>query len=244
MNAKTVFISYSSKDIMYVEGITKLLKELGISYWKAPEMILAGSNYAREIPKAISECDVFLLVLSKASQESIWVEKELDNAINNYKKILPIKIDNEPLNDVYKFYLNNVQMISYSLEKESIIEIIKKHLEDKPAFAEIDEKYISPVFDADVNKETVKRQNLFTLNKAPVECKYCKGPLKEIAKGEFSCMVCGRENFDYYKTVKRYLQDNGATPAITIEKNTGVPRTAIEYFIEEGYFELISDGRR
>lgn len=54
---------------------------------KAPDMIPVGSNYAREIPRAIRECDLFLLILSKESQESVWVEKEVDSAIC-YKKIL------------------------------------------------------------------------------------------------------------------------------------------------------------
>ena len=44
---ESVFISYSSKDSKIVEKIVAMLKEAGISYWKAPEMIPAGSNYAQ-----------------------------------------------------------------------------------------------------------------------------------------------------------------------------------------------------
>ena len=38
---ESVFISYSSKDSKIVEKIVAMLKEAGISYWKAPEMIPA-----------------------------------------------------------------------------------------------------------------------------------------------------------------------------------------------------------
>lgn len=117
-----VFISYSSKDISFVEQLIKLFQDNGISYWKAPEMIPAGSNYAKEIPKAIDSCDVFVLVLSETSQNSIWVEKEVDVAICSRKKMIPIMIDETPLNDLYRFYLNNVQMISLPLESEVAIE--------------------------------------------------------------------------------------------------------------------------
>ena len=65
---ESVFISYSSKDSKIVEKIVAMLKEAGISYWKAPEMIPAGSNYAREIPRAIAQCQVFLLVISSYSR--------------------------------------------------------------------------------------------------------------------------------------------------------------------------------
>ena len=71
----SVFISYSSKNNTEVCEITKMFDKYGISYWKAPEMISAGSNYAREIPRVITECPVFLLVISNDSQQSVWVEK-------------------------------------------------------------------------------------------------------------------------------------------------------------------------
>ena len=51
------FISYSSKDEAFVANLTEILKSCQISYWKAPEMLPAGTNYAREIPKAIQECN-------------------------------------------------------------------------------------------------------------------------------------------------------------------------------------------
>ena len=67
---QSVFISYSSRDAEFVKRIIKQLDRMGVSYWKAPEMIPAGSSYAREIPKAIQKCSVFLLVLSPTSQDS------------------------------------------------------------------------------------------------------------------------------------------------------------------------------
>ena len=108
---KSVFISYCSKDERYIRKMTQMLDKMGISYWIAPDMIPAGSNYAREIPGAIQCCEVFLLVLSKNSQQSIWVEKEIDSAINYRKTIVPFQIDDEPLTDMFRFYLNNVQTI-------------------------------------------------------------------------------------------------------------------------------------
>ena len=82
-----VFVSYSSTDRIFVNKIVEELKNVGIRCWQAPGGIPAGSSYAREIPKAIRECEVFLLFLSGKSQASIWVEKETDSAISNRKKI-------------------------------------------------------------------------------------------------------------------------------------------------------------
>jgi hypothetical protein len=119
---KSIFISYSSKDRKFVKNLVDSLEEQGFTCWIAPEMISAGSSYAREIPKAIRECQVFLLVLSENSQNSVWVEKETDNAISNRKVILPLQIDDAPLTDAFTFYLNNVQMISYVMNPEQAME--------------------------------------------------------------------------------------------------------------------------
>ncbi len=105
-----------------------MLDKMGISYWIAPDMIPAGSNYAREIPGAIQCCEVFLLVLSKNSQQSIWVEKEIDSAINYRKTIVPFQIDDEPLTDMFRFYLNNVQTIYCVNRPKDAIEELKQRL--------------------------------------------------------------------------------------------------------------------
>lgn len=125
---KSVFISYCSKDERYIRKMTQMLDKMGISYWIAPDMIPAGSNYAREIPGAIQRCEVFLLVLSKDSQQSIWVEKEIDSAINYRKTIVPFQIDDEPLTDMFRFYLNNVQTIYCVNRPKDAIEELKQRL--------------------------------------------------------------------------------------------------------------------
>lgn len=124
----SVFISYSSRDSEFVKRIIKQLDQIGVSYWKAPEMIPAGSSYAREIPKAIQQCSLFLLVLSPTSQDSIWVEKEIDNAICNRKTIIPFEIREVVLNDTFRFYLNNVQMISFAHDPEGAFDDLRRQI--------------------------------------------------------------------------------------------------------------------
>lgn len=117
-----VFISYSSKDAEIVNKITQRLTDEGIGYWKAPEMIPAGSNYAREIPRAIEACEVFVLMISESSQDSIWVEKEIDCAINARKTIVPLNLTGAPLRSMFRFYLNNVQTIDYSGDERNAMQ--------------------------------------------------------------------------------------------------------------------------
>lgn len=127
---KQIFISYSSKDKILVEDILHKLEDLQIHIWKAPECIRPGSNYAREIPRAIRESALYLLFVSAASQKSIWVEKEVDTAVSSRVRIIPVQIDDTPLSDMYHFYLNNVQMISYQKAPENAIYELRQQIRD------------------------------------------------------------------------------------------------------------------
>lgn len=254
-NSKSVFISYSSKDSYMVDKLTGMLKRMGISYWKAPEMIPTGSSYAREIPTAIKNCEVFLLVISETAQQSIWVEKELDAAVNNRKRIIPFLIDDCPLNDMFRFYLNNVQMISFLEDKQGSVDLLRDIL-SRELLPEADERgadsnitsgnYANSVipeediWDPEIERSMTKwkRHNAFRQNKAPICCPYCGGPIERVSMGIFRCMRCAKECYDQYQTVRNYIQENGPSPAITIEHATGVPRKTIEVFLKEEFLEI------
>lgn len=260
MEKKSVFISYSSKDAIEVGKVIKVLEEAGISYWKAPEMIPIGSNYVKEVPRAISECKVFLLIISEESQKSIWVEKEVDFAINNKKTIVPLNISTAPLSDIFRFYLNNVQSILYygnennalRLMRDRILLLLNGDESDGNNQSNNDNKNKSSVIkidsisendtETDIDRHEKRRNELkrnmsadggFGLNPQPVACKYCNGKLKMIITGVYECVNCHKENYDYFRTVKNYLEKAGPSSRLAIEKATGVPRESIDYFIRQ-----------
>lgn len=109
MKNKDVFISYKSEEFDEAEWVRSTLENNGVSCWMAPSCIPGGSNYAVEIPQAIRNCKVFVLILSEKSQHSKWVPRELDQAINESKIVLPFMLENCALKDDFNFYLTNVQ---------------------------------------------------------------------------------------------------------------------------------------
>ncbi len=245
----TVFISYSSKDIQTVKKITQTLSEAGISYWKAPDMIPAGSNYAREIPRAIEKCQVFLLILSEASQQSIWVEKEVDCAVNDRKTIVPLNISGAKLTDVFRFYLNNVQTIPYYEDQEQAIgqlldrlgkllgielpckEVKKEETEREVQLPKIEKK-------AGEGTSRLERNNALKINQIPVICKQCGATLKQVFRGVYRCPDCGFEDYDSYQKVRNYLDKEGPRSITDIMRATGVPRATIEYFLKDERLEI------
>lgn len=122
MDKKQVFISYKSEEFEEANWVRGVLETNGISCWMAPMCITGGSSYAVEIPQAIRNCKVFVLILSEKSQESKWVPREVDQAINENKIIMPFMLENCALKDDFNFYLTNVQRYAAYESKASAIE--------------------------------------------------------------------------------------------------------------------------
>ena len=120
----TVFISYSTKDTAQAETVRNVLESNAIPCWMAPRDIPGGSNYTKEIPIAIRGCQVFVLILSENSQNSHWVLKELDAAVNAGKVILPFMLEDCQLNDEFNFLLTGAQRYSAYQKKAEALEAL------------------------------------------------------------------------------------------------------------------------
>lgn len=104
-----VFISYTTEDYSEACWVKDRLEQAGIPCWMAPSSIPGGSDYTSEIPRAIRECSAFVVIVSAKSQESKWVPREIDQAINAGKLILPFCIDQAPLKDNFVFFFSTIQ---------------------------------------------------------------------------------------------------------------------------------------
>ncbi len=92
------FISYASKDHAFVERLHTDLQNKGVRCWFAPEDLGIGEKTRAAIDESIRVHDKLLLVLSKYSTASDWVEQEVETALANerlHKRLvlLPIRID-------------------------------------------------------------------------------------------------------------------------------------------------------
>ena len=93
------FISYSSTDHALAERLYADLQAKGVRCWYAPHDLPIGAPILSGIDQAIRVHDKVLLILSSASVESGWVEKEVQMAIareatERRRVLFPIRIDN------------------------------------------------------------------------------------------------------------------------------------------------------
>ena len=106
-----VFISYSYKDRTRVMRIIDSLSELGCEIWIDQDNLKPGDDIKNVTFAAISDADVFILVVSENSLRSQWVQAESSAAIVNkqisgrLKKIIPIKLDGASVPSLVSQYL-------------------------------------------------------------------------------------------------------------------------------------------
>lgn len=124
---REIFISYRSTESYLAYMIKNFLETHGFSVWMAPDCISGGSDYAAEIPAAIRDCKVVVLILSQKAQRSKWVRKELVQALELRKTVMPVMIENCPLSKEYNFYLSNVQRYEAFAD---ISKVMKQLLDD------------------------------------------------------------------------------------------------------------------
>jgi uncharacterized protein YjbI with pentapeptide repeats len=93
------FISYSAKDQVFADRLHADLQNKGVRCWFAPHDLPWGAKTWDAIDEAIRLRDKLLLILSKASIASEWVEDEVNKAYAEERSrkevvLFPVRIDN------------------------------------------------------------------------------------------------------------------------------------------------------
>lgn len=120
-NAKeyfSCFISYSSKDDIFVQRLYSDLQNNSVRCWFAPEDMKTGAKLRITLDEAIYLHDKLLLVLSAASVASQWVEQEVEKALEKEQRenrlvLFPVRIDNSvfDISTGWASYLKNSRHI-------------------------------------------------------------------------------------------------------------------------------------
>ena len=90
--------SYASKDHAFAERLHADLQNKGVRCWFAPEDLKIGDRLRPRIDETIRLYDKLLLVLSKTSVASQWVEQEVETALAREREqgttiLFPVRID-------------------------------------------------------------------------------------------------------------------------------------------------------
>jgi tetratricopeptide (TPR) repeat protein len=105
------FISHAKADGKKAQEIAALLEERGLKCWIAPRDVTAGRAYGDEIIRGIESARNFVLVLSKASNSSDFVAREVERAVSKKKPIFVIRLANVEPAPALELFIAGTQWI-------------------------------------------------------------------------------------------------------------------------------------
>ena len=123
-----IFISYSSKDERIANEICVAFENEGLNCWIAPRNIQVGKEYGGEIIKGIEGCKVFFLCLSKSSNESQHVLREVERAVNRKLPIIVYQHEETVLSKSLEYFLASTQWFvpNENNDMDELLRIVKE----------------------------------------------------------------------------------------------------------------------
>ena len=102
---RKAFISHSSHDHNIAQKICAIFEKNGIACWMAPRDIRPGKDWDAEILRGLNESSVLLLLLSRYSNQSPEVKRELGLANRKNHEIYPIRLENIEPSENLEYFL-------------------------------------------------------------------------------------------------------------------------------------------
>jgi hypothetical protein len=129
--AHDVFISYSSKDREIADATCHWIENHGLTCWIAPRDILPSRTWGESIVTAIKEAKLMLVIFSSSANSSPQIKREVERAVHFDLPILPMRIENVPLEGDLAYFLAMPQWfnaVGLPIEPhlERLVEVLKK----------------------------------------------------------------------------------------------------------------------
>lgn len=145
------FISHSTKDIRsYVKGICEVLEKCKIQCFIADRDAPLGENLPATIKSAIQKSELLLVIITKNSKRSPWVNQEIGYALGKGVPVIPLKkgrikvkglIESTKYVQLRENPLNTVKEVFSKLEKTKLSKVAEAAIGAVVGALELMEKY-------------------------------------------------------------------------------------------------------
>jgi len=95
-----VFISYSRRDSRFVRALADGLRLHGKDVWLDIQGIRDAEVFPEALSSAIGSSDGFVFVISPASVESLYCMREVGDAVDAGKRIVPVDFEHVSADDL------------------------------------------------------------------------------------------------------------------------------------------------
>jgi hypothetical protein len=106
-----VFISYPHQDKAVADAACARLEGAGIRCWIAPRDVPPGAEWAGAIVDAIDHCRAMVLIFSSSTNESKQIRREVQQAFDGEKPVVPFRIENVVPEKSLRYYMGSVHWL-------------------------------------------------------------------------------------------------------------------------------------
>ena len=121
--AHDIFISYSNKDKPVADAVVAGLENRGVRCWVAPRDVTPGTSWGEAIVDAIQNSRIMVIILSKNSNKSPQVVREVERAVSNNVIIIPFRIENIDPTGAMAYFLSTEHWL------DALTPPLEKHIE-------------------------------------------------------------------------------------------------------------------
>ena len=116
-----IFVSYAHKDSDKVFEEIKKFNEAGFNVWY-DEGISPGNEWTKDIATALSNCTVFVVMITPTSAVRRNVQNEINFAITKHKRFIAIHLEKTELPDDMQLQIGTLQAImKYNMSEEEYV---------------------------------------------------------------------------------------------------------------------------
>jgi hypothetical protein len=108
------FISHSAKDVETAQQICASLEARDIPCWIAPRNVDAGREWAEEIVRGIEASASLVLLVSRNSNASAQVAREVEQALRRERPVFPVILEKVLLTPRLDYYIAPIHWLRYS----------------------------------------------------------------------------------------------------------------------------------
>jgi hypothetical protein len=145
-----VFISYAHQDKAMADAMCAKLESEGIRCWLAPRDIAPSADWAASIVDAIEGCRLMVLIFSGHTNRSMQVSREVQQAFDREKSVVPFRIENVTPQKSLRYYMDSVHWL------DALTPPVEQHLQRLASAVQALLKATQP--DADVQKDQMPRE--------------------------------------------------------------------------------------
>jgi hypothetical protein len=91
------FVSYAHSGMEDAKYVAQFLESRGLTVWLDQDQLHAGSKLSQGVTKALREARWFVPMLNAEYWTSSWCVRELETALDQELRIIPVKVTDQPL---------------------------------------------------------------------------------------------------------------------------------------------------